>query len=156
MNTKLSVLFFVKRTKTNVDGLLPIFIRVTVNGERIEFSTKRFTTSEKWSVEGKRMKGTSAESKTTNSYLDTLKAKVYDYQQQLIREDEVVNAENMRNKIMGVEKRKHMIVGIFQNHNNEIRALIGKDYAAATLVRYETSLKHTVDFMKWKLPIFIP
>ena len=153
MNTKLSVLFFVKRTKTNVDGLLPIFIRVTVNGERIEFSTKRFTTSEKWSVEGKRMKGTSAESKTTNSYLDTLKAKVYDYQQQLIREDEVVNAENMRNKIMGVEKRKHMIVGIFQNHNNEIRALIGKDYAAATLVRYETSLKHTVDFMKWKYRI---
>ena len=153
MNTKLSVLFFVKRTKTNVDGLLPIFIRVTVNGERIEFSTKRFTTSEKWSVEGKRMKGTSAESKATNSYLDTLKAKVYDYQQQLIREDEVVNAENMRNKIMGVEKRKHMIVGIFQNHNNEIRALIGKDYAAATLVRYETSLKHTVDFMKWKYRI---
>ena len=153
MNTKLSVLFFVKRTKTNVDGPLPIFIRVTVNGERIEFSTKRFTTSEKWSVEGKRMKGTSAESKATNSYLDTLKAKVYDYQQQLIREDEVVNAENMRNKIMGVEKRKHMIVGIFQNHNNEIRALIGKDYAAATLVRYETSLKHTVDFMKWKYRI---
>lgn len=153
MNTKLSVLFFVKRTKTNVDGLLPIFIRVTVNGSRIEFSTKRFTTSEKWSVEGNRMKGTSAESKATNSYLDTLKAKVYDYQQQLIREDEVVNTENMRNKIMGVEKRKHMIVGIFQNHNNEIRALIGKDYAAATLVRYETSLKHTVDFMKWKYRI---
>lgn len=48
MNTKLSVLFFVKRTKTNVDGLLPIFIRVTVNGARIEFSTKRFTTSEKY------------------------------------------------------------------------------------------------------------
>ena len=84
MNTKLSILFFVKRTKTNVDGLLPIFIRITVNGERIELSTKRFTTSEKWSVEGNRMKGTSAESKATNSYLDTLKAKVYDYQPQRI------------------------------------------------------------------------
>ncbi len=47
MNTKLSVLFFVKRTKTNANGLLPIFIRVTVNGERIEFSTKRFITSDK-------------------------------------------------------------------------------------------------------------
>lgn len=153
MNTKLSVLFFVKRTKTNVNGLLPIFIRVTINGERIEFSTKRFTTSEKWSVEGNRMKGTSAESKATNSYLDTLKAKVFDYQQQLIREDEIVNAENMRNKIMGVEKRKHMLVPIFQQHNDEIKALIGKDYALGTLDRYETSLKHTVDFMKWKYKV---
>ncbi|MDD3323472.1 MAG: site-specific integrase [Paludibacter sp.] len=150
MNTKLSILFFVKRTKTNIDGLLPIFIRVTVNGERIEFSTKRFTPSDKWSAEGNRMKGTSAEARATNSYLDTLKSKVYDYQQQLIREDELVNAENMRNKILGVEKRSHMIVGIFQQHNDEIKALIGKDYAAATLVRYETSLKHTVDFIKWK------
>jgi site-specific recombinase XerD len=132
---------------------MPIFIRVTVNGERIEFSTKRFTSVDKWSVEGNRMKGTSAESKATNSYLDTLKAKVYDYQQQLIREDELVNAENMRNKILGIEKRSHMLVGIFRQHNDEIKALIGKGYVAATLVRYETSLKHTVDFMKWKYKV---
>ncbi|HAR39392.1 MAG: recombinase [Bacteroidetes bacterium GWD2_45_23] len=153
MNTKLSVLFFVKRTKTNVDGLLPIFIRVTVNGARIEFSTKRFTTSEKWSVEGNRMKGTSAESKATNSYLDTLKAKVYDYQQQLIREDELVNAENMRNKILGVEKRSHMLIGIFQQHNEEIKALVGREFATATYTRYETSLKHTIAFLNWKYKV---
>ena len=153
MNTKLSVLFFVKRTKTNVDGLLPIFIRVTVNGARIEFSTKRFTTSEKWSVEGNRMKGTSAETKATNSFLDTLKAKVYDYQQQLIREDEVVNAENMRNKILGVEKRSHMLIGIFQQHNEVIKALVGREFATATYTRYETSLKHTIAFLKWKYKV---
>ena len=153
MNTKLSILFFVKRTKTNVDGLLPIFIRVTVNGARIEFSTKRFTTSEKWSVEGNRMKGTSAESKATNSYLDTLKAKVYDYQQQLIREDEIVNAENMRNKILGVEKRSHMLIGIFQQHNEEVKALVGREFATATYTRYETSLKHTIAFLKWKYKV---
>ena len=153
MNTKLSILFFVKRTKTNVDGLLPIFIRVTVNGERIEFSTKRFTTSEKWSVEGNRMKGTSTESKSTNSYLDALKAKVYDYQQQLIREDNLVNAENMRNKMLGVEKRTHMLIGIFQQHNEEIKALVGREFATATYTRYETSLKHTIAFLRWKYKV---
>ena len=153
MNTKLSILFFVKRTKINVDGLLPIFIRVTLNGARIEFSTKRFTTSEKWSVEGNCMKGTSAEAKATNSYLDALKAKIYDYQQQLIRADELVNAENMRNKIFGIEKRSHMLIGIFQQHNEEIKALVGREFATATYTRYETSLKHTVDFLRWKYKV---
>ena len=81
------------------------------------------------------MKGTSAESRATNSYLDAIKARVYDYQQQLIRKDESVNAENMRNKMLGIDKRKHMLVGILQQHNDEIKALIGKEYAAATLVR---------------------
>lgn len=153
MNAKLSILFYAKRAKTTTDGLVPIYIRVTVDGERIEFSTKRYTHPDKWSVEGNRMKGTSVESKSTNSYLDALKAKVYDYQQQLIREDEPVNAENMRNKIMGIDKRSHMLIGIFQQHNDEIKVLIGKDYAAATHVRYETSLKHTADFLKWKYKV---
>ena len=153
MNTKLSILFFVKRTKTNVDGLLPIFIRVTLDGARIEFSTKRFTTSERWSVEGNRMKGTGAEAKATNSYLDTLKAKIYDYQQQFIRENELVNVENMRNKIFGVEKRSHMLIAIFEQHNAEVKALIGKEFAAATYDRYLTSLKHTTNFIKWKFNV---
>jgi len=153
MNAKLSILFYAKRAKTTTDGLVPIYIRVTVDGERIELSTKRFTTPEKWSVEGSCMKGYSAEVKSINSYLDSLKAKVYDYQQQLIREDNQVNAENMRNKILGVEKRSHMLIGIFQQHNEEIKALIGHEFATATYTRYETSLKHTVAFLNWKYKV---
>lgn len=153
MNAKLSILFYAKRAKTTTDGLVPIYIRVTVDGERIELSTKRYTHPDKWSVEGSCMKGYSGEAKSINSFLDSLKSRVYDYQQQLIREDELVNAENMRNKILGIDKRSHMLIGIFQQHNDEIKALIGKDYAAATHVRYETSLKHTEDFLKWKYKV---
>ncbi len=153
MNTKLSILFYAKRAKTTVKGLIPIYMRVIVNGERIELSTKRYTNPEKWSIEGSCMKGTSAESKATNSFLDALKAKVYDYQQQLIREDNLVNAENMRNKLLGVDKRSHMLVGIFQKHNDDVKALIGKDFAPATHERYVTSLKHTVDFLQWKYKV---
>ena len=126
MNAKLSILFYAKRAKTTTDSLVPIYIRVTVDGERIELSTKRYTQPEKWSVEGNRMKGTSAEAKATNSFLDTLKTKIYDYQQQLIRADELVNVENMRNKILGIEKRSHMLIGIFQQHNEEMKALFIK------------------------------
>jgi site-specific recombinase XerD len=153
MNAKLSILFYAKRAKTTTEGLVPIYIRVTINGERIELSTKRYTHPDKWSVEGSCMKGYSGEAKSINSFLDSLKAKVYDYQQQLIREDEPVNVENMRNKILGVEKRSHMLIGIFQQHNEEIKALVGQEFATATYTRYETSLKHTVAFLKWKYKV---
>ncbi len=66
MNTKLSILFYAKRAKTNTNGLIPIYLRVTVDGERIEFSTKRFSHPDRWSVEGSCMKGTTAESKITS------------------------------------------------------------------------------------------
>jgi site-specific recombinase XerD len=46
-----------------------------------------------------------------------------------------------------------MLVAIFKQHNDEIKALIGKDYAPATHIRYETSLKHTVHYLQWKYKI---
>ncbi len=63
MNAKLSILFYAKRAKTTTDGLVPIYIHVTVDGKRIELSTKRYTVPEKWSIEGSCMKGSSAEAK---------------------------------------------------------------------------------------------
>lgn len=54
---------------------------------------------------------------------------------------------------MGSDERSRMLVAIFTDHNNKIKELVGKEYAAGTLERYKTSLKHTVDFMQWKYNI---
>ncbi len=59
----------------------------------------------------------------------------------------------MRNKLLGIKKRSHMFIGIFQKHNDDVKALIGKDFAAAILERYITSLKHTVGFLQWKYKV---
>ncbi len=59
----------------------------------------------------------------------------------------------MPNKILGIEKRSHMLIGIFQQHNEEMKALVGREFATATYTRYETSLKHTIAFLRWKFKI---
>lgn len=153
MNKKLSILFYAKRAKTTKAGLIPIYMRVTIDGERIEFTTKRFTSPEKWSIEGHCMKGNSTEARTINTYLDALNAKVYDYQQELIRAGEIINAENMKNKILGIEKKNHMLIPIFQRHNDEMKTLVGKEYAIATCNKYLTTLKHTVSFLQWQYKV---
>ena len=153
MNNNFSILFQAKKSRANTDGHFPIYARVTINGQRIEFSTHRYIHPEKWSVDGNRAKGTTPDSRTLNTYLDALKAKIYDYQQQLIRENKPVNAENIRNKIFGIEQRRHMLIPIFQKHNQEVKALIGVDYSPATLERYQTSLKHTIEYMQWKYKV---
>lgn len=43
-----------------------------------------------------------------------------------------------------------MLVPIFEDHNNKIEALLNQEFAPGTLERYKTSLKHTIDFLKWK------
>ena len=42
METKLSILFYSKTSKTNKGGLIPIYLRVTIDGARFEQTTQRY------------------------------------------------------------------------------------------------------------------
>lgn len=55
----ISILFYIKRAKVNSLGVCPIYIRVTVNAKRFEFSANRFINPDRWSSKGIKAKGSS-------------------------------------------------------------------------------------------------
>jgi site-specific recombinase XerD len=150
MQTKISILFYAKKAKATTEGLVPIYQRVTVDGQRIEISTKRYVDANKWSSEAGKLKGNSEEARSLNTYLDILKAKVYDYQKELIHETGFVTLDSMKNKILGVQERALTLIPIFKDHNQKLKALQGAEYSKGTITRYETALKHTIEFLQWK------
>jgi site-specific recombinase XerD len=46
-----------------------------------------------------------------------------------------------------------MILEVFQQHNDKVAELVGKDFADGTLERYVTSLEHTRRFIQWKYKV---
>ena len=153
MNTSVSILFYIKRAKVNSLGVCPIYARVTINAKRFEFSTNKYISPEKWSSEGTKVKGSNEEARTINSHLDYLKSQVLEAEKRLFKKDIPVSTENLKNELFGLAETKRMLVPIFQDHNNKIKELVGKEYAPGTLERYTTSLKHTIEFMQWKYNI---
>ncbi|HEY8733812.1 MAG TPA: Arm DNA-binding domain-containing protein, partial [Puia sp.] len=77
MSTQLSILFYSKTSKKFRNGTVPIYIRITVNGIRLELSTNRQIRPQKWSKISGSAIGNSEESQQLNQYLDTLRHKVY-------------------------------------------------------------------------------
>jgi site-specific recombinase XerD len=124
-----------------------------VNAKRFEFSTNKSINPDKWSSEGSKVKGTSEEARTINSHLDYLKNQILQAEKKLIKKDISVSSENLKNELFGLSETKRMLVPIFQDHNNKIKELVGKEYAPGTLERYTTSLKHTIEFIQWKYNI---
>ncbi|MFE3867065.1 site-specific integrase [Flavobacterium sp. LS2P90] len=153
MKTKVSILFYVRRAKVTAKGLLPIYSRITINGQRFEMSTSRSVEEAKWSSEGGKMKGNSEEARSINRHLDLLKIKIIDAQMELLHKNLPITIDSLKNKIFGIELNKRMLIPIFQDHNNKIKELVGKEYAPGTLERYTTSLKHTVEFLEWKYKV---
>ena len=153
MKTKITLHFYAKSTKSNSAGQFPIYVRLTVNGKRLEFSTKKFVEPSKWSTEMTKMKGQSDEARSLNEYLDLMKSKVFDIQMGLIHRNEEITIEVFKNILNGTKERQRLLVPIFEEHNNKIKELIGIEYAPGTYERYKTSLKHTKDFLNWKYRI---
>jgi hypothetical protein len=66
-----TLLYYLKKRNNYVKGKLPIYMRLTVEGKRIELTTKRECEPEKWNSASGRKNGTKEEVKILNAYLDT-------------------------------------------------------------------------------------
>jgi len=150
MKTTFSLLFYLKKPKTYEDGPIPIYLRITVNGKRAETTAGRECAPSAWNSKTGRFRGTKEEIKSFNAYLDNLQSQVYEAHKALTESGVQITAELLKNKLLGKSEKSRMLISVFKDHNKKVAALIGNEYAAGTLTRYETSLKHTQTFLEWK------
>jgi site-specific recombinase XerD len=148
-----SLLFYLKKPKNYLKGAMPIYLRITVDGIPKEISTGRQCDPDRWNAHAGRCNGTKEDAKSLNAYLDTLQTKVYEVRRQLLEKNEIITSNALRNVLKGTNENAKMIMKIFQQHNDEVKNLVGKDFAPGTLERYKTSYDHTKSFMEWKYSI---
>jgi site-specific recombinase XerD len=153
MDKSFGLLFYLKKPKKYVGGPVPIYLRITVNGVPKELSTKRECDPQRWNPYAQCAKGTNEDSRALNYYLDTLRRQVYEARRRLIDEKTVITAYGIKNILVGSVDAPKMILQIFQEHNDQLKELVGKDFSPATLERYKTSLEHTRSFILWKYKV---
>ena len=149
MNAKISVLFYAKKSKTKSNFRVPIYLRITVNGKRAEFSTGKDVEISKWSSAQNRLKGNSEEARAINKYLDILKSNVLVLENKLALSRESFDAIDIKNLLTGANTTERYLIPIFEEHNSKIEKLLGKEYAPATLKNFKTCLAHLKEFL-WK------
>lgn len=150
MSLSLSLLFFIKKSKVNSSGMATIFLRITLDGHRCEFSVHRKIKLDWWNIKTQLALGNSAEAQEINRHLGVIKNKVYSIQQNFERDNESYTATDLRDVLLGKDKTKMMLLEIFQEHNDKVESLIGKDFSAGTAERYRTCKKHVGEFIKKK------
>lgn len=150
METRLSILFYAKKSLQNSNKLLAIYLRATINGKRFEVSTQRYVEPMRWSVSSGKIKGNSEEARSVNQYLDSLRQKIYDYQKMIIREGNTFTKESLHQKWYNKQEYVHSLIEVFKHHNDQLQSLIGISNSEATFGKYRTTLDHTISFLKWK------
>lgn len=144
------LLFYLKRPKKYTKGPVPIYLRITVDSIPKELSIKRECDPILWNSETQRAKGTKEAAKSLNAFLQTMEVQVHEARRRLIEAGKPITAQALKDLLTGREERKVGILEVFAHHNEQLAALVGKEFAEGTLERYKTSLEHTRAFIKWK------
>jgi len=148
MSTKYSLLFYLKKPKNYIDGPKPIYMRITVNGMPRELSTGKKCLPSKWDSKSNRAKGTKEDTKTLNSFLDTLSHKIAEIHLSLLKENKDASAHNIRIKYLGKDTIKKELLDVLNEHNQQMEALLNNGFKANTLKGYKTSYAHIRSYIK--------
>lgn len=143
-------IFFLKKEKDCVKGLVPIYLRITVDGKRAEISIGKKVQKDFWIPKVGRANGNTKALQALNSHLMLLEYQLFEAYQAMLSEKRMITAIALKNRCKGIDDHQKMLVPIFQKHNNRIAALVPKEYSPGTVERYKTSLAHTIEFMRWK------
>lgn len=145
-----SVLFYAKKSKVLKNGNLPIYGRITVNGQRAEISTKFDVDETEWDASRGMAIGHTKKAKDINSNLELIKLKIREHKILMQQSNEPITASSLKNRYLGIDHGAQTILSIFKEHNEKCVALMNVDFAPGTVERYTTVYKHIEDFIKVK------
>ena len=133
--------FSLRASKKNKQGLSPIEVSVSHNGERIYFSSGKFIKPTEWYKQKQMVKGSNAESQAINSYLIELRNKIYEKEIEHMKKGYMVTVHLLKDAIYNkVESLKDKtLMQVISEHNDEKQKLIGKGVAASTYYCFDNS-----------------
>jgi site-specific recombinase XerD len=151
MSQSFKVLFFLKKGKGCNKKFLPIYVRVTIDGERAEWTVQRNWDSTKWNQQNGRASGNKEEAKSLNQYLDAVQSNIHEVQREYALRNEPVTASQVRAKILHKsEEKKHSLLEVYQYHNDQFEKLVGSAFSHGTYKKFKSAIKSLKAFLEWK------
>jgi len=138
----LAVRFFVKRDKES-NGMVPVYVRISVDGRSVDVSVKRRVMTSNWDCARESLMGTRSEAKQFNSYLETIRTDLTNIYTNLRNQRKPISAELIKNTYCGIAPTEQSLLGLIDYHNNHLKSKL----EWGTMKDYETTQKYIQRFL---------
>jgi len=145
------IMLYLKRQKLNAQGEVPIYMRVTVRGERAEICLQRFVLPDHWIQQTGRTKARSLQANLLNEYLQQCENRVYEVQKELEHIGRDVTAAAIKARYNGADPDKRFLLQEFDAYLTRKAELVGKEITHATIQKYRMCLSHLNEYVKQEL-----
>ena len=150
MKTVNSINFVVRESKTRRNGTAPIEVNLNKNGERVSFSTGKSIKVSDWDKVSQRVRGKDKVSMELNNYLDSIRARLYRLEIELMDRGMDITVNMLRDAYMGKLDcmKDWSLLSVIETHLNDLRGMIGKNICASTVWEYEYSGRLIKEYLK--------
>ena len=126
MKYRLSVLFFLRKYKTNRRGTAPLMCRVTLGGKRAQFSTGLSLSPKEWHAKSQRVIGKSSYHSSTNLKLQEIRHQLLSryLELDLDRPDVGLIIEPFKKQ----KYQPNTLIALFDEYIARIEKLVNKDF----------------------------
>lgn len=151
LNYTFNTLVWINKSKAK-NGIAPIYIRITIDGKRVEISTGKTVAIEKWSSEGQNVKGNNDEARTINQFIRLMIGQIEKIHLNISIQNIVPTVFMIKQELLNKEENKKpkqkTILEAIAYHNLKMKekvniGLISKN----TLVRYTMVESKTKKFL---------
>jgi len=109
-----NILFWLRKNKVNKAGTAPIICRITVHGQRVDFSTKVRVSEKKWNAKAQKIVGSSEETRTNNLMLESIRNNLKKIWLELENKNESITAEKLKDLYFGQNLKIPTFLEVFE------------------------------------------
>jgi len=129
------------------NGMIPIFMRVTVDGKRSEVSTGKKIKRSSWNPQAGRVKGYGEEAQEINVHLQQVESGICKIQQQYVEEGRIYTAKILSNTLLGKGGQPKLLLEIYRGHNNDLKGKVGSGYSHSAYMKHVRTCLHLGTFL---------
>lgn len=140
-----SILFWIYGTRAK-NNQTDIYVRITVNGKRVNISLKKKVDVNSWDVKSQKVKGNGKTARETNHYINEVRSKLFQCYLDLKLEHRVLSPKLIKSRFLGEDKKIHSLQDIIDYHNETMASKL----SSKTMCHYRTSQKYLLEYLKAK------
>ena len=150
MKSTFRILFYAKWEASDEAKMLPIYVRITINGTKARFSLKIRVSEKIWDAKSGRAIGHSHEALQANRYLDSVVTRINTIYYRLCEQSEAVTAQMVRDEFLGVKAPSKTLLSVFAEFNDRQENLIGVDITQSTFNKFDLTFRRLEEFLRVK------
>ena len=143
-----SVLFYIKKHKINKYGEVPIYARITINGQRAELAIKRLVSPEMWNPSRGKLTGNTESVRNLNEYIEQVRSKLISHYNDLVIHNKPISSRAVKELFQNIDRDRRTIMTAFEHNNEQMTKEIGHGLAYGSVKNYYTTIKYIPEFLK--------